>query len=76
MIGTYHTVASGSCYAYLRELDGARSLIVMNLSDSAITADLDLGSARILAATHETNAIIDTRHLALRANQGVVAALT
>jgi alpha-glucosidase len=75
-LGTYHTVTSGSCYAYLRELDGARSLIVMNLSDSAITADLDLGSARVLAATHETNAIINTRHLTLRANQGIVAALT
>jgi glycosidase len=41
-LGTYHTVTSDGCYAYLRELNGARSLVALNLSDSTVTVDLGL----------------------------------
>jgi glycosidase len=43
-LGSYRTLTSDGCYAYLRELNDPRSLIALNLSDSPTTVDLgDLG---------------------------------
>ncbi len=76
-LGSYRTLRSDGCYAYLRELGDARSLIALNLSDLPITVDLgDLGTAQVLAGTHGETATINARRLALRANEGIVAALT
>ena len=75
-LGSYRTLTSDGCYAYLRELNDARSLIALNLSDSPTTVDLgDLGTAQVLAGTHEETATINTRRLTLRASEGIVASL-
>jgi hypothetical protein len=48
-------VISDGCYAYLRELNGARSLVALNLSDSTVTVDLGhLGTGQVLALLGRT----------------------
>jgi hypothetical protein len=69
-------VVNGRCYAYLRELHGDRSLIALNLSDSATTVDLgNPGSGKVHAGTHRADETISTRRLTLRANEDIIAAL-
>jgi alpha-glucosidase len=76
-LGSYRTLTSDGVLAYLRELDGSRSLVVLNLSNSSTTAELPgMGSGRVLAGTHRDDETINTSRIRLGANEGMAIALT
>jgi alpha-glucosidase len=79
-LGTYRTVESGQpdVYAYLREHDGDRVLVLLNFGSSDHTLDLSAVSAtgQVLISTemdHTGKANLDS--FKLRANEGVVVRL-
>ena len=77
--GTYYPIEniSGDCFAYLRQFDQQRYVILLNFSGTEHTLALSSSQkAQIVISTHlDREGAVDVTSLSLRANEGCIIQL-